>query len=133
MIYQQLFERAGSQTPVRAGVIGTGQYATAIVTQATRDLRAGEIVGDDLGSGLSMRMIPAQPATDSSPLPYFMAEGNALRTDIVAGSVLTAEMIAPPPDSTLWSLRVKQDEHFFGARISSLLEEDYHDFTNPDP
>ena len=33
MIYQQLFERAEAESPVRAGVIGTGQYATAIITQ----------------------------------------------------------------------------------------------------
>jgi len=34
MIHQQLFERAGSPPAVRAGIIGTGHYATAIVTQA---------------------------------------------------------------------------------------------------
>lgn len=34
MIYQQLFERYGGGKIVRAGVIGTGSYATAVITQA---------------------------------------------------------------------------------------------------
>ena len=34
MIYEQLFARAGTRRVVRAGVIGTGHFATAVVTQA---------------------------------------------------------------------------------------------------
>jgi hypothetical protein len=34
MIYQQLFECYGGGKIVRAGVIGTGSYATAVITQA---------------------------------------------------------------------------------------------------
>jgi len=35
MIYQQLFERLKARSPVRAGLIGAGDYGTAIVTQST--------------------------------------------------------------------------------------------------
>ena len=34
MIYRQLFDRLAPDVPVRAGIIGTGHYATAIVTQS---------------------------------------------------------------------------------------------------
>ena len=34
MIYSHLFDQLGSEKKVRAGVIGTGNYATSIVTQA---------------------------------------------------------------------------------------------------
>jgi len=34
MIYQQLFERFGAGKVVKAGVIGTGSYATAVITQS---------------------------------------------------------------------------------------------------
>ena len=33
MIYQQLFERTEAESPVRAGVIGTGQYGVAELTE----------------------------------------------------------------------------------------------------
>jgi predicted homoserine dehydrogenase-like protein len=34
MVYRQLWQRYGTGGSVRAGVIGTGHYATALVTQA---------------------------------------------------------------------------------------------------
>ena len=142
MLIYRPYHLCGVETPISilsAALLGTPTGATDllprfdVVARAARDLQAGGVVGKDSGSGLSMLMVPAQPVTDESPLPYFMAEGNALRTDVPAGSVLTTEVIVPPPDSALWSLRAKQDEHFFGAQISSPLEEDKHDFTNVDP
>jgi predicted homoserine dehydrogenase-like protein len=124
MLIYRPYHLCGVETPISilsAALLGTPTGATDlrprfdVVARATRDLGAGEIVSDKPDSGLGVRMVPAQPVTDGSPLPYFMAEGNALRTDVAAGSVLTTEMIVPPPNSSLWSLRARQDEHFFGA------------------
>ena len=42
MVYRQLFDRAGGDRVVRAGVIGAGQFATAIVTQS-RDVSRLEV------------------------------------------------------------------------------------------
>jgi predicted homoserine dehydrogenase-like protein len=39
MIYSQLFDRVQSERSVRVGIIGSGQYATAIVTQSVSTKR----------------------------------------------------------------------------------------------
>ena len=41
-----------------------------------------------------------------------MAIGNALGTEVPAGTVLTASHFTPPADSTLWTLRTQQDQRF---------------------
>ena len=53
MIYRPLFDRAGPDKVVRAGVIGAGHYATAIVTQsrAIPRLRAQAVADVDVEAG----------------------------------------------------------------------------------
>ena len=49
MIYRYLFERVGAEKIVRAAVIGTGNYATAIVTQSVLDGEFEAVHHDDSG------------------------------------------------------------------------------------
>ena len=48
MIYRQLFNRVGAERVVWAGVIGAGQYATAIITQSPRIPRLDVPVAADV-------------------------------------------------------------------------------------
>lgn len=50
MIYTQLFERLAPGQRVRAGVIGTGQYATAIITQSSKVVRLEVLAAADLNT-----------------------------------------------------------------------------------
>jgi predicted homoserine dehydrogenase-like protein len=45
-----------------------------------------------------------------------MATGNRLARAVKAGEYLTADMVEPPRDSTLWRLRAEQDAAFFPSR-----------------
>jgi predicted homoserine dehydrogenase-like protein len=38
--------------------------------------------------------------------------GHLLRREVPAGTVMTAEMVEPPPDSGLWRLRREMEETF---------------------
>jgi predicted homoserine dehydrogenase-like protein len=54
-----------------------------------------------------------RPATTADrPIPLHLANGNRLKVDVPAGTVLTVEMVEPPVDSALWALRVEQGCHF---------------------
>ena len=88
-----------------------------IVAATARDFRAAEMLGSSgtLGWNRDLRasLVPAFPLSGSSPVPFFMLEGNRLAKDVPAGTTITVDMIAPPVDSALWSLRRQQDAHFF--------------------
>jgi predicted homoserine dehydrogenase-like protein len=88
-----------------------------MVAKSARDFKAGEILGErpgSLGLDLELRalLIPSVPIADSNPVPFFMLEGKRLTRDVPSGTVITQDMIAPPQDSFLWSLRKQQDEYF---------------------
>jgi predicted homoserine dehydrogenase-like protein len=89
-----------------------------IVATTARDFRAGETLGSPgtLGWNRDLRasLAPAFPLSDDGPVPFFMLEGNRLTRDVPAGTAITLDMIAPPADSALWSLRRQQDAHFLG-------------------
>ena len=89
-----------------------------IVAMAARDFQADEVLGSPgtLGWNRDLRasMVPAFPLSDDGPVPFFMLEGNQLAKDVPAGTTITLDMIAPPADSALWSLRRQQDAHFSG-------------------
>jgi len=91
-----------------------------IIAKTIRDFKAGEIFGIKEGTqafgysrDLKASLVPAHVLADDRPLPYFMLYGNQLTKDVPAGTVITREMIEPPQDSALWSLREEQDRHFF--------------------
>lgn len=83
-----------------------------VVARATRDLKAGEVVGDDHSPDWQVLMRSAQPVGDGVPIPLHMANGNALAVDVPRGTLLSAEMVVRPPNSALWWLRDEQDQRF---------------------
>jgi predicted homoserine dehydrogenase-like protein len=92
-----------------------------IVATTVRDFQAGETLGrpGTLGWNRDLRasLVPAFPLSDDGPVPFFMLEGNRLTEDVPAGTTITLDMIAPPADSALWSLRRQQDAHFSGNGV----------------
>jgi predicted homoserine dehydrogenase-like protein len=90
-----------------------------IAARTARDLRAGECIGSGpgtLGWDHSLRafMVPGTPLGPRNPVPFFMLGGVRLTRDAPADTVITLDMIEPPRESALWSLRRLQDELFFG-------------------
>jgi predicted homoserine dehydrogenase-like protein len=83
-----------------------------VVARAATGLKAGDRIGGDNSPDLQVLMRPAEPVRGGAPLPLHMAHGNALAVDVPAGTVITGEMVVPPPASVLWSLRAQQDAHF---------------------
>jgi len=83
-----------------------------VVARATKDLRAGEIVGNTHSPDLQIIMRPAQPVQAGHALPVHMASGNRLAVDVPKGAVITADMLVQPENSTLWALRAEQDRSF---------------------
>ena len=87
-----------------------------LVAHATRPLIAGEtfaLAERHTIDGLDGRLTDAAPATAGNPLPYYMAVGACLRTDVPADTTLTVDMVDPPPGSVLWRLRADQDRLFW--------------------
>ncbi len=90
------------------------------VARAARDLPAGTVlaIGDHHTHSvpdLEPNLADAAPVGAGTPVPYYMATGNRLARPVRAGEYLTAEMLEPPRDSTLWRLRAEQDAAFFPA------------------
>ena len=63
---------------------------------------------------LRASLVPGFALSDEGPATFFMLEGNRLTQDVPAGTTITANIIARPAHSMLWSLREQQDAHFFG-------------------
>ncbi len=88
-----------------------------MVAKSARNFKAGEILGEEPGSlGLNLELrallIPSVQVSGNNPLPFFMLEGKKLSKDISSNTIITQDMIIPPQDSFLWSLRKQQDEYF---------------------
>ena len=83
--------------------------------RAVEDLKAGDRVGGDHSKNLRVLMQPAQPVAPGNRLPLHMANGNVLTQDVPAGTILTADMVQAPENSTLWRLRAEQDQMFAKA------------------
>ncbi|MGI5916636.1 MAG: hypothetical protein ACOX9A_09340 [Anaerolineae bacterium] len=89
-----------------------------IIATAARDFKAGEILGSRPGTlgwnrDLRASLVPGYALEDSRPLPFFMLEGNRLAVDVPAGTTITQEMVVSPGEMPLWSLRARQDAHFY--------------------
>ncbi|MDJ0668933.1 MAG: SAF domain-containing protein [Desulfobacterales bacterium] len=79
---------------------------------AVRDLAAGERLTGLGAAGRHQRdarITPAQPARGRHPVSYYRAIGHRLRVAVTAGDILRIDMLEPPENSTLWSLRQRQD------------------------
>ena len=91
------------------------------VARAARDLAVGTVlaIGDQHTHSvphLEPHLVDAAPIGTDRPLPYYMATGNRLSRAVKAGEYLTADVVEPPRDSTLWRLRGEQDAAFFPTR-----------------
>ena len=102
-----------------AGLLGVPTGSSEVLprvdmaAKAVRNFKAGEVLRD-LSYNLDLRasLIPAVSVAGDNPLPFFMLENNRLARDVPEGTVITGDMIMPPQDSALWSLRKQQDERF---------------------
>lgn len=62
--------------------------------------------------GVEGLLVPARKAEGRNPIPFYMMANNTLVRDVPAGSIIMAEMVAPPKDSRLWALRRELEEAF---------------------
>jgi predicted homoserine dehydrogenase-like protein len=83
-----------------------------LVKRASRDIRAGEILGNDHDYSMEALIVPAATMEDGNPIPGHLITGNRVKVDIKKGELITYEKIERPENSTLWNLREKQDEKF---------------------
>ena len=90
----------------------TVQPYVDLVAKSTRQLKAGTILGGDHSPDIDAAILPASPVANGNPLPLHLLDGVRLSKDVVAGTLITQEMVKPPLDSLLWSLRRQQDAHF---------------------
>ena len=91
-----------------------------MVAKAARDLPAGTVlaIGDHHTHSvphLLPHLVDAAPVAQGRPLPYYMLTGRQLMRPARAGEYITADMVEPPQNSTLWRLRSEQDATFFPA------------------
>lgn len=120
LIYRP-YHLCGVETPMSLLYAGLLDRPTAaddyhphvdVVARTTRDLAAGEVLGDDHSPDLQALIRPAQALSQDLALPLHVGRGNRLAVDVPAGTVITAEMVVPPEESVLWTLRMQQDRHF---------------------
>lgn len=118
LIYRP-YHLCGVETPMTilcAGLLGLGTGAldyrprVDLHMRAVHDLKAGETLGDDHSPALQALIRPAAAVEEGAPLPLHLGNGNRLRVDVSAGTLITAEMIDRPSQSDLWTLRRQQDE-----------------------
>lgn len=84
-----------------------------LVARATRDIKAGTSIHaartKHKTALLKPLIVPATAVEGGNPLPLNMAYGNRIKVDVPAGTILTCEMVEPPAESNLWTLRQEQD------------------------
>jgi predicted homoserine dehydrogenase-like protein len=87
-----------------------------VIGKTNRRLAAGTVL-EAVGhhhqiAGVDGLLVPARAAVGANPIPFYLMAGNRLLRDLPAGSVITAEMIEPPKESLLWSLRREMERTF---------------------
>ncbi len=81
-----------------------------IVQEATQDLYAGDVLGNDHDERLLTHMVPASPISGGGAIPAHMLNGRKLVRNVPKGTVITYDMVEKPgKDSVLWRLRSMQD------------------------
>jgi predicted homoserine dehydrogenase-like protein len=86
-----------------------------LVALAAANLAAGRRLASKANGQqlLAAQIRPAQPLRTGRPVPYHLAPGRRLKTDLAAGEILTVDMLETPADSILWRLRQQQDDLFW--------------------
>ncbi len=87
-----------------------------VVGKTNKPLKAGTILEatghhHQIG-GVDGLLVPARAATGANPIPFYLMAGNRLLRDVPAGTVITADMVEPPKESLLWSLRRELEKTF---------------------
>ena len=115
------YHLCGVETPISilsAALLNVPTGAAAVqpyvdlVARSNCELKAGTILGGGHSNDIDAAILPASPIAKGNPLPLYLLTGNRLSKDVAAETVITQEMIDPPADSLLWSLRQQQDAHF---------------------
>ena len=115
------YHLCGVETPISilsAALLNVPTGAAAVqpyvdlVARSNCELKAGTILGAGHSNDIDAAILPASPIAKGNPLPLYLLTGNRLSKDVAAETVITQEMIDPPADSLLWSLRPQQDAHF---------------------
>lgn len=83
-----------------------------LVKRATRDIKRGEVFGNDHDPALEALIVPAVTMEDDKPIPGHLLNGNRAKRDIKKGEIITYGMVEKPAQSVLWELRKRQDETF---------------------
>ena len=83
-----------------------------LVAKSNCELKTGTILGGGHSSDIDAAILPASPIAKGKPLPLYLLTGNGLSREVGADTLITQEMVDPPADSLLWSLRQQQDAHF---------------------
>ena len=115
------YHLCGVETPISilsAALLNVPTGAAAVepyvdlVAKSNHELKAGTILGGDHSPDIDASILPASPIAAGNPLPLHLLDGNCLSSDVAAETLITQDMVAPPLDSLLWSLRQQQDAHF---------------------
>lgn len=120
------YHLCGVETSTSIGVAGLLNMNTGsleykprfdLVKRATRDIQAGEILGNDHDYSMEALIVPAVTMEPNNPIPGHLITGNKVIKDIKKGEIITYDKIERPDNSTLWSLREKQDEKFLVSEL----------------
>ena len=115
------YHLCGVETPISilsAALLNVPTGAAAVqphvdlVARSNCELKAGTTLGGGHSDDIDAAILPASPIAEGNPLPLYLLTGNRLSKDVAAKTLITQEMIDPPADSLLWSLRQQQDAHF---------------------
>ena len=90
----------------------TVQPHVDLVAKSNCELKAGTVLGGGHSGDIDAALFPASPIAKDNPLPLYLLDGVHLSRDVARGTLITQEMVVPPSDSLLWSLRRQQDAHF---------------------
>ena len=62
--------------------------------------------------GVNGLMVEARRAAGSNPIPFYLMAGTRLLRDVAPGTTITADMVEPPKESLLWTLRREMENAF---------------------
>ena len=83
---------------------------------AARDIKAGEIFGNDHSRMMTSRITQAAPLKSGELIEGHLLTGNKAAMDIPKGTPITVDMVEEPAESVLWRLRREQDRLFLENR-----------------
>lgn len=87
-----------------------------LIARANRRLPAGTVLtpkgAHHTIDGLEGLLVPARPVAGDNPVPFHLASGCTLATDLEAGEAITLAHLTVPQSSPLWAMRREMDEKF---------------------